>query len=111
LADPILRFFTDDPLAVENGIRCLQVVSLGYIFYAYGMVITQAFNGAGDTRTPIIISFFGFWIFQIPLAYAMANTLNIGTMGVYLAIAIAESLMAVAAIMIFRKGNWKAVKI
>jgi putative MATE family efflux protein len=111
LAEPILLFFTTDEVVLRNGIQCLQVVSLGYIFYAYGMVINQSFNGAGDTRTPTIISFFGFWVFQIPLAYLLASWLNTGPVGVYAAIAIAESLMAIVGILIFRQGKWKAVKI
>jgi putative MATE family efflux protein len=111
LATPVLHFFTEDQETLRNGIECLQIVSLGYILYSYGMVVNQAFNGAGDTRTPIIISFFGFWIFQIPLAYLLAKYWQVGTMGVYTAIAIAESLMAVAGIYIFRQGRWKAVKI
>ncbi len=111
LAEPILLFFTTDEVVLRNGIQCLQVVSLGYIFYAYGMVINQSFNGAGDTRTPTIISFFGFWIFQIPFAYLLASWLNTGPVGVYAAIAIAESLMAVVGILIFRQGKWKTVKI
>jgi putative MATE family efflux protein len=111
LAGPILRLFTSDENVLVNGIQCLQIVSLGYIFYAYGMVINQSFNGAGDTRTPTIISLFGFWIFQIPLAYTLAKTLNIGAVGVYSAISIAESAMAVAGVLIFRQGKWKAIKI
>jgi len=111
LASPLLSFFTTDTVTMQNGIQCLQIVCLGYIFYAYGMVINQSFNGAGDTRTPIIISFFGFWIFQIPLAYLLATRLETGPIGVYSAIAIAESLMAVAGIYIFRMGKWKTVKI
>ena len=86
------------------------IVSLGYIFYAYGMVINQSFNGAGDTRTPTIISLFGFWIFQIPLAYTLAKSWR-RCCGVYAAISIAESAMAIVGIMIFRKGKWKAIKI
>ncbi len=111
LAGPILRLFTSDPLVLRNGIQCLQIVSLGYIFYAYGMVINQSFNGAGDTKTPTIISFFGFWIFQIPLAYTLAMLMGVGTIGVYAAISIAESAMAIVGIAIFRRGKWKAVKI
>jgi putative MATE family efflux protein len=110
-AEYILHFFTQDANVLEHGTLCLQVVSLGYVFYAYGMVVNQSFNGAGDTRTPTIISFVGFWLFQIPLAYALANFFKVGPVGVYAAIAIAESLMAVAGIYIFRKGNWKLVKI
>jgi Na+-driven multidrug efflux pump len=111
LAKPILGLFTNDPQVLQEGIQCLQIVSLGYVFYAYGMVINQSFNGAGDTRTPTIISLVGFWIFQIPLAYALAKLFHTGPVGVYAAISIAESLMAVVGIYIFRKGNWKLVKI
>ena len=111
MASPILHFFTKDEQVLRHGILCLQVVSLGYIFYACGMVVNQSFNGAGDTRTPTLISFFGFWIFQIPLAYILAKYLHAGPVGVYAAIAVAESLMAIAGIIIFRKGKWKTVKI
>ncbi|MCD9015650.1 MATE family efflux transporter [Parachryseolinea silvisoli] len=111
LADNILGFFTTDAEVLRSGILCLKVVSLGYIFYAYGMVINQSFNGAGDTRTPIIINLIGFWAFQIPFAYVMANVLHTGPIGVYSAISIAESAIAVAAILVFRRGRWKSVKI
>ncbi|HTE30594.1 MAG TPA: MATE family efflux transporter [Chryseolinea sp.] len=111
LAGPILRMFTTDEEALANGILCLQIVSLGYIFFSYGMVINQSFNGAGDTRTPTIISLFGFWIFLIPLAYLLAMWLEVGPLGVYLAVSIAESLMAIVGIIIFRQGKWKTVKI
>ena len=111
LASYIIQLFTTDELVMKNGIQCLQIVSVGYIFYAYGMVVGQSFNGAGDTRTPTLISFFGFWIFQIPMAYALANWWGAGTTGVFSAIPIAESLMAVASILIFRRGKWKAVRI
>jgi len=111
LAAPILRLFTSDDEVLRNGIQCLQIVSLGYVFYAYGMVINQSFNGAGDTRTPTVISLFGFWLFQIPLAYALAKWSAVGTVGVYSAISIAESLMAIVGIIIFRQGKWKTVKI
>jgi Na+-driven multidrug efflux pump len=81
------------------------------VFYAYGMVISQSFNGAGDTRTPTLINFFGFWLFQIPLAYTLALVFDIGSPGVYAAISIAESGIAIAGIIIFRQGKWKTVKI
>lgn len=110
-AKPLLGFFTTDPAVIKNGIQCLQIVSLGYMFYAYGMVISQSFNGAGDTKTPTLINFFGFWMFQIPLAYTLALVLDIGSPGVYAAISIAESAIAIAGILIFRKGKWKTVKI
>src|SRR5688572_10784603 len=111
LAQPIIQLFTMDEMVLTNGVQCLKIVSVGYIFYAYGMVVSQSFNGAGDTRTPTIISFFGFWVLQIPMAYTLANWLGAGTTGVFSAIPIAESLMAVAAIVIFRQGKWKATKI
>lgn len=111
VAIPAFHFLTDNEVTLRNGILCLQIVSLGYVFYAYGMVISQSFNGAGDTRTPILISLFGFWFFQIPFAYLLAITLDVDAIGVYTAIAVAESLMAVAAIIIFRRGKWKEVKI
>jgi putative MATE family efflux protein len=111
LAKFILGFFSKDEIVLQEGIKCLQIVSLGYVFYAYGMVINQSFNGAGDTRTPTVISLLGFWVFQIPLAYALAKYFHTGPVGVYAAISIAESAMAIAGIYIFRKGNWKLVKI
>jgi putative MATE family efflux protein len=110
-AEPIIRLFTSDAAVVAGGIECLRIVCLGYIFYAYGMVMAQSFNGAGDTRTPTIINFFGFWTFQIPLAYVLANLLGMGPAGVYAAIAIAESAIAIAAVVIFRRGKWKGVQI
>lgn len=111
MADPILKMFTSDEAVLENGILCLQIVSLGYIFYAYGMVISQAFNGAGDTLTPTVLNFFGFWTFQIPLAYALAIYFDFGPPGVYAAISIAESCIAIVAVIIFKRGKWKLVKI
>lgn len=111
LAGPIVGIYTDDPAVLESGMQCLKIVSLGYIFYAYGMVIIQSFNGAGDTLTPTILNVFGFWLFQIPFAYLMAILLDLQTTGVYIAIVTAESAMAVVAILIFRRGKWKHVKI
>lgn len=111
LATPILSFFSSDINVLASGIECLQIVSLGYIFYAYGMVVSQAFNGAGDTRTPTLVNLVGFWMFQIPLAYALAVFFTWGPSGVYAAIAIAESLIALVSIYIFKKGHWKNVKI
>jgi putative MATE family efflux protein len=110
-AKQLLGLFSTDEEVLRNGVQCLQIVSIGYVFYAYGMVVTQSFNGAGDTRTPTIINFVGFWLFQIPLAYALALHFGIGTPGVYAAISIAESAIAVAGIIIFRQGRWKTVKI
>jgi len=111
LAKPIISLFTTDPDVVEGGVQCLRIVCLGYVFYAYSMVIAQSFNGAGDTRTPTIINFFGFWMLQIPMAYVLAKGLEMGPAGVYAAIAIAESAIAVAGILIFRRGKWKMVRV
>jgi putative MATE family efflux protein len=110
-AGPLVHFFSADAAVVRHGVQCLQVVCLGYVFYAYGMVISQAFNGAGDTRTPTILSLFGFWLFQIPLAYVLSHHGGMNTNGVYIAIVLAESGMAVAGILLFRQGRWKQVKV
>lgn len=110
-ADSIIGIFTQETQVVSYAKQCLQVVSIGYIFYAYGMVIVQAFNGAGDTRTPTLLNFFGFWLFQIPLAYTLAILLDFGPLGAFLAIPIAKSTLALVSIYIFRKGHWKNVKI
>lgn len=107
----ILKFFTSDETVISYGTQCLQIVALGYLFYGYGMVISQSFNGAGDTQTPTVLNLLGFWFFQIPLAYFLAIQVNFGPTGVYAAIAIAESAMAVAGIIIFRRGKWKLVKV
>ncbi|HUR10580.1 MAG TPA: MATE family efflux transporter, partial [Flavitalea sp.] len=100
-----------DPAIIRYGTQSLRWISVGYVFYAYGMVVMQAFNGAGDTMTPTIINLFGFWFFQIPLAYILAITLKWGPVGVFIAIPIAETALAIAGIIWFRKGKWKRVKI
>ncbi|HJW27712.1 MAG TPA: MATE family efflux transporter [Saprospiraceae bacterium] len=110
-APKIIPFFTPDPAVIDEGIRCLRIICLGYVFYAYGMVIGQAFNGAGDTVTPTRINFIAFWLIQIPLCYVLAKLLHWGPNGVYWGIAISESTLALIAIYIFRKGKWKTVKI
>ncbi len=106
-AEPILRLFTQEPEVVRFGADCLRIVSYGLVFYAWGMVMVQAFNGAGDTTTPTVINFFCYWAFQIPLAWALARPLGFATPGVFWAIAIAESTLAVVGMLVFRRGNWK----
>lgn len=106
-AKSIIGLFTDVPTVIENGALCLQVVAAGYVFYAYGMVVTQAFNGAGDTRTPTKINFIAFWLIQLPFAYLVSLYLDWGVMGVFLAITLAEVLLSVMAVIWFRKGYWK----
>ena len=110
-AKEIISLFNDTSLVVQNGALCLQVVAAGYLFYAYGMVISQSFNGAGDTRTPTKINFISFWIFQLPFAYLAAITFELGALGVFLAITLAEVLLSVIAIIWFRKGHWKKVQV
>lgn len=107
----IIRFFTKDAAAIQHAVLALRVISLGYIFYGIGMVMTNALNGAGDTRTPTIINFFGFWMFQVPFAWWLAKSLSFGPMGVFIAIPVAETLIALAAWMVFRRGKWKLVEV
>ena len=110
-APEIIGLFTTVTSVVENGALCLQVVAAGYIFYAYGMVVSQAFNGAGDTKTPTKINLIAFWAFQLPFAYLAAITFELGALGVFLAITLAEVMLSVIAIIWFRKGYWKKVQV
>ncbi|MEH6538276.1 MAG: MATE family efflux transporter [Psychroserpens sp.] len=110
-APQIISWFTEEPNVVEQGSLCLRVIAAGYIFYAYGMVVINSFNGAGDTITPTIINFICFWLFQLPFAYVMAITLELGPLGVFLAITLAEVLIAIIGILWFKKGKWKQVDI
>jgi putative MATE family efflux protein len=105
--EPIVRFFTSDPVVVAYGVDCLRYVSYGYGFYAVGLVVTQAFNGAGDTDTPTYINLFCFWLLQIPLAYVLAQELAWGPQGVFITIAVCDSILAVIAVWLFRQGRWK----
>jgi putative MATE family efflux protein len=111
LAEPIARLFTHDPAVIPLAASCLRIVSYGNIGYAYGMVMMQAFNGAGDTVTPTIVNFFGFWILEIPLAYWLAIPMRLHSNGVYIAIVIAECAIAAASAVLFKRGKWKAQKI
>jgi putative MATE family efflux protein len=107
LAEEIIGFFINDPNVIQLGADCLKYISFGYIFFAYGMVMIQAFNGAGDTKTPTILNFCFHWVVQIPLAIFLANQLGMGPRGVYIALPISETLLTIAAIFWFRKGHWK----
>ncbi|MBL0146625.1 MAG: MATE family efflux transporter [Chitinophagaceae bacterium] len=107
----LMRFFTTNEISVKEGKLCLNILSIGYMFFAYGMVLTQAFNGAGDTKTPTYINIVVFWLLQIPIAYFMATYLKMGTIGVYVAIGLSESILALISIVIFRQGKWKFVKV
>lgn len=110
-APTFLGWFSENTEVVENGALCLQIMAAGYIAYAYGMVVIQSFNGSGDTKTPTYINFVCFWLFQLPFAYVMAITLEFGPIGVFLAITLAEVLIAVVGIWLFKKGKWKSVKV
>jgi putative MATE family efflux protein len=110
-SNTIIRFFTNDEAVIAYGVKALQITGLGYIFYGIGMVMTQSLNGAGDTRSPTIISFIGFWLVQIPLAYLLAKSLDMKSTGVFIAIPAAETLIAVIAWVYFKKGKWKAIKV
>ena len=106
-APKLVGIFSHDPVVIGYGADCLRIISLCYILYAYGMVIVQAFNGAGDTRTPTLINLFCFWIVQLPLAFALGRRLQLGPNGIFFAILVTEVLLALIAIYVFRQGRWK----
>src|SRR5712692_215562 len=110
-AEPAVRLFTNDPEVVPLAASCLRILSYGNIGYAYGMVMLQAFNGAGDTVTPTIVYFFGFWLLEIPLAYFLAIPFRLHSNGVFWSIVIAEGFIAAAGIVLFKRGRWKRQQI
>lgn len=111
LADNLVKLFNDQEEVVYFGMIALQYVCSGYIFFAFGMVIGQAFNGAGDTRTPTIINFFLYWMLQLPAAYILAVQLEMGPKGVFLAIVVTEIFLSLVYMWFFRRGRWKTVEI
>lgn len=121
-AEPIMSVFDKTEAVMEYGVRSLQIICLGYVFFAYGMVISQSFNGAGDTKTPMIINLVCFWVIQIPLAYLLSFKISyvdgtfvtepfLGTDGVLISIAICHSIHAVISVWIFKKGRWKLIEV
>ena len=104
----IIGFFTTEPAVLSYGTDSLHIISFGFVFYAFGMVLETAFNGAGDTWTPTWLNLFIFWIFEIPLAYILAYRFGMGPHGVFWAITIAFSLLAVVSALLFRRGKWKS---
>jgi putative MATE family efflux protein len=110
-AGEVVRLFSRDPEIVASGGRCLRIVAAGFLFYAYGMVVTQAFNGAGDTRTPMLINVIAFWVWEIPAAYFLSGPAGFGPTGVFFAIAAAFSLGAILGVALFRRGRWKSVQV
>ncbi len=106
-APQIIWFYTDDPNVAHYGVDCLRIVAYGFLFYAYGMVLGQSFNGAGDTWTPTIINLFVFWLWEIPLAYVLSVKFGMGPRGVFVAMMVAFSTLAVVSAAVFRLGRWK----
>jgi putative MATE family efflux protein len=111
LAPQLIRLFSTDPDVVPYGVRCLRIVAAGFLFYGYGMVLTQAFNGAGDTRTPTLIYLACLWLLELPLAWVLAYPLGLGPTGVFVAVSIAFSVLAVVSGFLFRLGWWKMKRV
>jgi len=110
-ASPIISIFTKEPQVHKYGVLALRVIGAGFIFYGIGMVMVQSLNGAGDTKTPTLINFICFWLFQIPLAYMLAKGLHWGPVGAFFAIPVAETAIAITAYIVFKKGGWKKIAV
>lgn len=110
-ASSLISFFTNDLIIQKIAVEALQTMCLGYVFYGIGMVLINTFNGAGDTWTPTMINFFGFWLFQIPLAYLLSKYYKMGPTGVFIAIPIAETAITLASIVLYKRGKWKRIKV
>jgi len=110
-AEFFVGLINSDPAVVKTAVSALRIVSLGYVFYGVGMVMINAFNGAGDSKTPTWINLFWFWVFQIPLAYLFAIVLHIGSTGVFIAIVTTETCITITSVILFKRGKWKLIKI
>ena len=110
-ANPVVRLFVSDPEVIAVGARALRTFACGNIAYAWVMVMLQAFNGAGDTLTPTIVNFFGFWILEIPVAWWLATRLHLRAEGAFLSVVIAECSIAIASLILFKQGRWKRQRI
>lgn len=110
-AGPLISFFTSEAAVAERGTEALRIIGIGYVFYGIAMVISQALNGAGDTKTPTRLNFLCFWVFQIPFAYFLAKGLNLNALGAILSLPVSQALFAVIAWWHFRKGLWKSIKV
>jgi len=110
-ADWLVAVFSPDPAVQDVAKLAIRLICSGYIFYGMGMVMLNAFNGAGDTRTPTIVNLIGFWIFQIPLAYLLAKHWQLGPLGVFIALPVAETCMSLGSLVLFRRGRWKQTKV
>lgn len=107
----LLASFSTDPAVVAVGVECLRWLGASYGFFAVGLVAMQAFNGAGDTATPTRLKVLFYWVLQLPLAWLLAVPVGLGPRGVFIALATAETLLALAAVVLFRKGRWKHIKV
>ena len=107
LAHPIANIFTTDPAVVPNAVDALRIIAFGFLFYAYGMVLAAAFNGAGDTMTPTILNVVVFWLWEIPLAFLLSKTFGFGPRAVYFAVTVAFSTLALLSAVLFKRGEWK----
>jgi putative MATE family efflux protein len=110
-ASQIAGVFTSDPAVLRFATDCLRIVAAGFVFYAYGMVLTQSFNGAGDTWTPTLLNIFIFWLWELPLAWVLSHVLSLGPRGVFVAMAVSFSTLAVVSAILFRRGKWKTRKV
>jgi putative MATE family efflux protein len=106
-APSIIGIFTADPAIRPWGIGCLRIVCGGFVFYGFGMVVSNAFNGAGDTWTPTVLNLVCFWLWEVPLAWALSRFTPLGPNGVFASITVSFSTMAVASALLFRRGRWK----
>ena len=110
-APVLIGWFSSDPTVIPYGVRCLRIVSAGFLFYGFGMVLTQSFNGAVDTRTPTLINLACLWAFELPMAWVLAHPVGLGPTGVFLAVSLAFSVLALVSAAIFRRGFWKTVRV
>ena len=106
-AQTITGWFALDPEVLRLGTNCLRIIAIGFPLYAIGMVMVQAMNGAGDTETPMTLNLLAFWLVQIPLAFMLATRTPLGANGVFIAEVVAESLLTIMSIIVFRRGGWK----
>jgi len=106
-AESIIGLFSQQPNVIATGADCLRFISYGYGFFALGMILIQAFNGAGDTMTPTKVNFLCYWIIQVPLAYALAKFAGLETAGVFIAISVSQAIVALFGYYMFQQGKWK----
>jgi len=108
---PIVNFMNSDIQARRFALQTLRIVSLGYVFFGISMAMLNAFNGAGDTRTPTFVNLVAFWLFQIPLAWVLSQYYIKEPKGIFIAILISQLVSAALSYYLFKRGTWKKVKI